>query len=298
MTKSIEEDASEPEHPWDPEEVQDQATKSGRPLEVESALAFLGAGWHVQLGQYFFDQEAGKAKEGDVIASKARHANLHGKRIVCGMDVFVSCKGFKDNERPLLYSLSDRTLHANLGHQLIYTRNGLRTLQMSLGCRAATTAVFETGIDPARRIVAFDILKRDELTSKEKDKRGLDPTVAHDYERVTNKDLFEGLTSAFKAALFWSRIQEGEQFYAMLRVPLLITSKPWLEVSLDGGKPGKHTDGTKGINTIAYPHHGGGSAPESISTLLCAVSELPKFITGLEAVYTWFLKEQNLTWVE
>jgi hypothetical protein len=179
----------------------------------------------------------------------------------------------------------------------MYTMRGDRIFDTKEGKQAAQVAINQTGLTASRRVVAFDIVKRDELTEKEKAKRGLDAKAkAYLYDRVTNRDLFEGIDSAFKAALYWNKISDTSFHYAILRIPLLVTSKTWLEVSLDGGTPSPHKEGSKGLKTTAYPHQRDGTRPDAITTLICAHSELAQFISGLNQVVEWFLDEQNLTW--
>ena len=89
------------------DEIKRVAEKSGRPLEVRCAMAFLRSGWSVRLGPYFEDRSKGVPRELDVLIEK--HKTLHAKsefNVECCVRILASCKGFPPDHAPLGYSIS------------------------------------------------------------------------------------------------------------------------------------------------------------------------------------------------
>jgi hypothetical protein len=90
---------------WPPSEVANVAGGSGKPLEVQCALAFLKAGWSAHLSTYFADGAV--PRELDVLAGRDQVLGTHaGRPVMCRFRALVSCKGFRPTCSPVVYSVS------------------------------------------------------------------------------------------------------------------------------------------------------------------------------------------------
>jgi hypothetical protein len=278
---------------WSKDEIKRLVRESGRPLEFRIAQAFIENNWSVSHGSYFTDVTSGSVREIDLIASRMDEVGTIEPYVEgesedepgspeqhCGMGIFVSCKGFREDQIPLMYSLGKPFPESTLPGLMAQIRktfpvkpyirlHGLRHLFNNLG------------LDSSRRIAVLELAQRKLINSPRK----------YDYSRLPDKDLFEGLDSAFKAAIYWQGISHYCDVY--LRVPILVTSVPWLDIPLDKGAIGEPTLATIGYKTVLYPFKGAKEGPELITSLICTESELPRVIGALNKVYDWFKDEVN-----
>jgi hypothetical protein len=121
-------------------------------------------------------------------------------------------------------------------------------------------------------VVGFDIIQRKEIPKK---------PSQFEYSRKTDRDLYEGLDSAIKASVYWDRgdwlwrqARGGSAGYAVLNIPLLVTSLPFWDVSIDGGIPGEPELRHSGYHVGYYPFAGKDGHPAPILSFLWEVSKL------------------------
>lgn len=217
---------------WDVEQIRRLVRESGRPMEIRCGNLFAEKQWTVSHGSYFHDVTTGNVREVDLIAGRLQRVGPENEEGLeskwCSMGVFISCKGFREDQVPIMYSVG--------------------------------------GSFPT-------ILK---------------PRLKYDYTRITDKDLFEGVDSALKAAIFWQTISSSSDVY--LRVPVLVTSKPWFDVPLDKGEVGMPVQSTRGYKTTLYPYKGV-AEPELLTSLIWAEEELPVLVDALNKLFSWFVDE-------
>ena len=149
--------------------------------------------------------------------------------------VLCSCKGFPSDSKPVAYSVSP-TNRSVLKPTVIFYRRGAygATLFPDSNKQWANAFLQYSSLGQARQIVGFDIfqLKEDPKNSSQ---------VAH--IRKSDRDLYEGLDSAIKAAAYWDaddKTQHGPRVggpgYAAISIPLLVTSTPFLDIAIDDGQ--------------------------------------------------------------
>lgn len=264
---------------WDKNEIKKLALVSGKPLEVRCAEAFLKAGWQVSLGTFYNDIASERIRELDVLALKqyAFKANDGYGGLTpwsLSLRVLGSCKGFAPEHGPVTYSASATSGSLPKPRLMSYdccfsghTFSGLMSHE------AATKFLTFAGLSTARQVVGFDIIHRKEDQRKP-------PQV--DYLRKTDRDLYEGLDSALKAAIFWhveerrrGRHRIGHRYYQMvLNIPLLVTSMPFWDVSIDGGIPGEPELLSSGYHVSLYPSGDKEAAPEPIMSIVWEAAKL------------------------
>ena len=134
---------------WPAQDIQEVAQRSGKPLEVSVALAFLSRGWDVELGSYFADGALDELRELDVLATREKTSERDGNPT--HVRVLLSCKGFKPDEAPLTYSLSQSGLSSFARPRFLSFRNdrtGAGGLSGYDG-EAASLVLKETGLTNA-----------------------------------------------------------------------------------------------------------------------------------------------------
>jgi hypothetical protein len=90
---------------WDKDEIKKLALASGKPLEVECAVAFLKAKWHVRLGTYYNDAISEKIRELDVYVERHQVIKVANKVCKLRLRILGSCKGFPSDQGPATYSI-------------------------------------------------------------------------------------------------------------------------------------------------------------------------------------------------
>jgi hypothetical protein len=96
---------------WPPAEIHAIASVAGKSLEVACAQKFLAASWKPRLESYFEDASAGKPRELDVLVEKDAPAGA-SRGPIRRVRALLSCKGFKPEHAPLVYSVSTGSVDA------------------------------------------------------------------------------------------------------------------------------------------------------------------------------------------
>ncbi len=117
---------------WDPEVVRAVAKRTGKPLEVECAMAFEGAGWEILLGPYYEDPVDAKLRELDVFAQRKKKIEGAKRRFNLWLHAIASCKGTRENESVVTYSVGGTSLSIR-NHELLHTEPHLSYLLLDQG---------------------------------------------------------------------------------------------------------------------------------------------------------------------
>jgi hypothetical protein len=267
---------------WNKDEIKRLAVESGKPLEVRCAEVFLKANWNVRLGTYYEDSVSGKLCELDFLAEKEVKVAGKSDELLIRSRILGSCKGFVVDTGPGSYSISfERTA-------ISYQKSGRYPHFLYFGCGAywdiAGPAITRSARDvrnwasagESQQIIGFDIFTRQ---TKDKNKP--------EYGRKTDRDLYEGLNSAIKGALFWNqhdryRLSSGLKGGAgCFNVPLLITSRPFWNVSIDEGNAGEPTTTGKGFHVSLLPLQKG-QPPEPIIGIVWYVENIEELVRRLD----------------
>jgi hypothetical protein len=259
---------------WPPEEVAKIAAGSGKPLEVTCALAFKKAEWLARLGSYFIDPVTRSMRELDVLIEKTFHRSNDGHQL--RIRVLLSCKGFRPTCAPLAYSVSRDVVRP------YENRLPSRVAEVNASAferEAATQLLKETGlIAPARPIVAYDVVEREEPR-----KEGQPAT----FKPLGDKTLYAGIDSAVKAALFWKNYDGFVTGSAsLLYVPVLVIGTPFWDVCIDHGQVGAPEILKRGYQTCAYPIEA--ERMTAMTTLVWAAEELDELVEALGELSEWF----------
>lgn len=290
-----------PNSSWNKDEIKKLALISGKPLEVQCASVFLKAGWQVQLGTYYHDVSSDKPRELDLLIHKnisfetapANRSlpgeNQHSFRL----RVLCSCKGFPSDTKPATFSISS-TSRSVLKPKIIYYSRGAYGARFfpESSHKWADAFLQYSSLSQARQIIGFDIFQL-----KENPKN----SSQFDYIRKTDRDLYEGLDSAIKAAAYWDaddKILHEPRIagpgYTAINIPLLITSTPFLDIAIDDGQTSESELKHKGYFVGLYPFEGKERRPQSIMSLIWDVSKLDEFIQALNKLFDLFLDEIKL----
>lgn len=281
---------------WDKNEIKKLAQASGKPLEVRCAEAFLKAGWHVSLGTFYSDVLSEKIRELDVLIEKsisfeAKDASKTLEWILT-LRVLGSCKGFPADHGPATYSVLANSSAVQKPHFLSYDctcRGGEFAAAMSHAC--ATRFLHKLAGSASHQIVGFDILHRKE-----------DSKARVEYVRKTDRDLYEGLDSALKAAIYWfqeDRRQKynrmgGRQCHIVMNIPLLVSSLPFWDVSIEQGGVREPELKSSGFHVSLYPSLEKDRPPAPIMSIVWDAARLDDLTSGLDDLLTFFADEARL----
>lgn len=275
------------------ENVKDVASRSGRPLEVVAARSFLEVPgtmaeglskkpWTVDLGSYFEDGE--KVRELDVLARRQHYIKDPGG-FNCVLEAFVSCKGFQDDEHPVAYTVKQKLELEPKNPPLLlttvgpsparYTKLGVAAVQQIFSILAVD---FQEESFEAVRTVGFEVAKEPQEGKK-------------DWRALGDRNVFEGLDSALRAALFWKRMQlppnhSTNEYLVRVQIPILVLQRPWYAISIDDGTVGIPVKTSLGYTASLYPL-GGGAMPVPMFMLLVARESLPDLQRVLTSLFGW-----------
>jgi len=201
-------------HTWDKNELRNLAFASGKPLEVQCAEAFYQKGWHVRLGSFYRDID-NKLRELDVLVEKRLQLDFNEQRCDVTLRVLCSCKGFPTENRPVTYSVSQNR-NVTLQPKFMFgDKSHFGPPIMPNKVEEAADLFIRRALLEQRQVICFDIFER-AVTQKKNGKELIG------YKRKTDRDLYEGLDSAIKAAIFGlSAMQKvtNETTSLMLRLP-------------------------------------------------------------------------------
>ena len=269
---------------WTPHEVARIVAASGKPLEVAAAQAFLGrASWSAALGTYFEERNTLKPpRELDVLTTRETSiVGQLGTDLTCRVRGLVSCKGFSPRQQPVAYSVATssvpgfapRLLSQHRAQRVPYGESYGRLVDIE--AEAATRLLTALGMATSSPLVALDIIN---------------DTDQRNQRKLSDKDLFEGVDSALKAAFFWQGARLSEGHFVELFVPALVLLRPWWEVPIDGGDIGIPTESHRGYLTCRYPNPDHGSPREptvDVTVLLVSRDELDALVDAFDGLFEW-----------
>ena len=273
---------------WDKGEIKKLAFASGKPLEVQCAEGFLKAGWNARLGSFYHDVSSDKIRELDVYIRKERLISTPNLRCNASIRILGSCKGFPAEHTPVTYSVSQSR---NLALKPIFMYGGrgrFGPIRPDMGERGAEFFLHRSRLSQSKQVVGFDIFNRKENGKKPGE---------FEYARKTDRDLYDGLDSAIKAAIYWSgedtkryRKELGQnECYAIMTIPLLVTQLPFWDVTIDEGKPSEPEIRYSGHFVGVFPFGEEDGRPQPILSILWAVSNLSDLIQTLDHVFEEFV---------
>lgn len=282
---------------WNKDEIKKLALVSGKPLEVQCAEAFMNAGWQVRLGTYYHDFSSDRVRELDILIEKDETFVSNSQSWRIRVRILGSCKGFPAEQGPVTYSLSNPA--SPIGHSVhkpmffYYTRGPFGTgIGRPLGKQGAEVLLAKLPFRMTRQIVGFDIFQC---------KESLKTPGFPEYSRKTDRDLYEGLDSALKAAVFFDKADRQKfkgiivgEGYAVLNIPLLITSIPFWDVSIDGGKPGDPELRFSGYHVGLYPSSDEAQQPFQIMSILWALPRIHDLPVLLDSLLEYCFDEAKL----
>lgn len=282
---------------WDKAEVKRLAQVSGKPLEVQCAEAFLKTRWNVHLGTFYTDVASEKIRELDFLAERdfsfsAKNVNHDVIQWRLKLRILGSCKGFAAEQMPATYSIAAHSRSIERPHFICY-ECGIhgRTVADSMKKRTAENFLRNKGVSSEQQIIGFDIFQRKEDQRKP-------PQV--EYVRKTDRDLYEGLDSAIKAAIFWFkedrrldrlRIGGGDQGYIALNIPLLISSLPFWSISIDQGIVGEPELKNSGFHVGLYPSEDKEKPSHPIMSILWSITAIDELTDHLGRLINFFVDE-------
>lgn len=286
---------------WSKNEIKKLAVASGKPLEVQCAEAFLRAGWGVRLGTYFHDVSSEKVRELDVLIENTKQFEGHASNRdviqwkVC-LRILGSCKGFPSECEPATYSMSASSNTVHRPCFMYYSRGPFGVgATPSMGHHSASRVLNHANLT-ARQVVGFDIFER-ELRGKRKDEKS---PALFEYKRKTDKDLFEGLDSAIKAAVYWDQ-QDRNQWggnniagYAALHIPLLVSAHPFWDVLIDGGLANEPEVKHHGYHVGLYPFSEIERRAKPITSIIWSAPKLDELTTLMGDLFEYFVDEVRL----
>jgi len=156
--------------------------------------------------------------------------------------------------------------------------------------RAALQLLQNLHLDQADLLVAFDQFQRIEVRKKGQP----EPEVTYKRFPDGDKQLFTGIDSCVKAAIFWTQEdyqQYNPAFFAALNVPILLLSLPFWDIPIGRGRRGSPRINTMGHQISLLPLK---PRSKGLMTLVSNTEKLPNLIMGLDGLLTWFLNECNV----
>jgi hypothetical protein len=273
---------------WTPNDIATVASASGKPLEVSAAQAFLAVrGWSAHLGTYFDEHNTLKPpRELDVLAVKeSLFDGQRGVQVTCRLQGLISCKGCTPTQEVVGYSLGAAAVPAFAARVLSQHRaprneyptetyGRLEDLEKAAAARILANLALAT----APRVVALDIVD---------DKAGTKRLVG-------DKDLFEGIDSALKAAFYWQQVHLSGEQCITLHVPVLVVLRPWWQVPIDGGTIGTPTQCKRGYLTCRYPNpdHGPPRARTvEVTVIIVSRDDVDNLVSAFEDLHIWLSRE-------
>jgi len=150
--------------------------------------------------------------------------------------------------------------------------------------KAAAWLLRYLALDRENPIVAFDQFQKTETRTKGR----TEPDVG--YRRFPEGDLqlFMGVDSCVKAAIFWTQEdyqQNNPTFFATVNVPVLLLSLPTWDIPIREGKTSAPQIKHMGYQTSLLPLR---PHAKGITTLVCEVAQLPTIIKALDNLLEWF----------
>jgi len=161
--------------------------------------------------------------------------------------------------------------------------------------RSAGQFLYRAGLHHAQQVVGFDIIQRKE------DQKKSPPII--EYGRKTDRDLYEGLDSSIKAAIFWYRedrrrqrlqIGSSDSCYIALNIPLLVFSLPFWDVPIDAGTAGEPELRSSGYHVGLYPSGDSERQSEPIMSILWEATKLGELTNCFKELINWFVDETML----
>ena len=127
----------------------------------------------------------------------------------------------------------------------------------------------------------------------------------HHKQNISEKqivELYEGLDSALKAALFWQQEElrqgrnrfGGNRCYVTMNIPLLVSSLPFWNISIDGGHPGEPELKGYGFHVSLYPSGNKEKSPQPITSILWQAADLEILTRYLNELFEMFVDEAKL----
>jgi hypothetical protein len=279
---------------WPTSEIFRIAQTSGKPLEVVSAEAFLGAGWTARLGSYYSDGALDIPRELDVLAERTVDLDV-GIGLKLRVRALVSCRGFPEERSPVFYSVSSESV-PSFEPRLFVEHRGAWAVDptgLSYGSlttlerRAADRTLELCGLTGARPVAAMDMIERAEGGSKAKTGGKPQPSNVT-YARMKDGDstLFKAADSAIKAAFYWKQedYQRGGDF-AAINIPVCVLSCPFWDVPIDHGTTGHPKIRGKGYMVNLYPAR---PFAKELMCLFWAADQVPSLVTALDELLSWF----------
>jgi len=280
---------------WPADEMAKLGASAGKPLEVATAEGFAQNGWKARLGSYFADGALDVPRELDVLAERE-------SRLPSGLPVrvraLISCKAFPPDRSPIAYSVpKDSALSFTPGLLTSHRSptawaGGLQTTGPlpDIEERAALQLLQNVQLDQAGPLVAFDQFQRIEVRKKGQPK----PEVTYKRLPDGDKQLFTGIDSCVKAAIFWTQEdyqQNNPVHFAAMNVPILLLSLPFWDIPTGRGRRASPRISTMGhqISLLPLRPHSKG-----LMTLVSNTEELPNLITALRSLLAWFVNECNV----
>jgi hypothetical protein len=289
---------------WDKDQIKKLAQASGKPLEVQCAEAFLKAGWRVSLGTFYTDIASERIRELDALIEKSFTFVLPDASKTLNwtvtLRVLASCKGFPPDHGPATYSVSANSQTVQQPSFMCYAaefRGGAFADAMSK--RGADILLHRAGLWTARQVVGFDILRCEDISLRRKDQKG---PPQFEYSRNGDRDLYEGLDSAIKAAAYWfqeDRRLRNQRVSArdcriVMNVPLLVTSQPFWDVSIENGTTDEPILKSSGFHVSLYPPLEKDRQPEIVMSVLWQASKLDELTKHLDGVLEFLADEAKL----
>jgi hypothetical protein len=101
----------------------------------------------------------------------------------------------------------------------------------------------------------------------------------------------EGLDSALRAALYWRgttipALYRMDEDQMRVQIPVLVLSRPWHQISIEGGNLGYPTPISLGFTSSLYPVAGGEKPPVPLFTVLISRDRLPELQKALVNLYS------------
>lgn len=289
---------------WDKAEIKKLAQASGKPLEVQCAEAFLKAGWRVSLGTFYTDIASEKIRELDALMEKSLAFSLPDAQKTLNwtlkIRVLASCKGFPQEHGPATYSVSTKSGNVQKPSFMCYDtewRGGGFAETMS--GQGATRLLHFAGLSDAQQVVGFDILRREDISQRRKDPKH---SPQFEYSRNGDRDLYEGLDSAIKAAAYWFQEDRRQRHQRMgardckivMNIPLLVTSLPFWDVSIDKGTPDEPQLKNAGFHVSLYPPLENDRPPEAVMSILWEAAKLHELTHHLDGLLEFLADEAKL----
>lgn len=275
--KSRKESQSGAADPWSAEKIVQAASSTGKSFEVQTAVEFFKRHWLPIIGTYYHDVTTEAAREVDVLAKRHGTIDAGDAEVRYSVRAYVSCKAYPSECRPVLYS------HAHDVTGVSY--------HPILPCNLGGFGRGKFNFDPwdalpfnppflHRQVTGFDVY--------EEQGNGTLKAIGDRQMKGGRDSLYPALDSAIKAAVYWYEVERGYGTQApevVVHVPILVSKKDWIHISLDNDTPAVISEPIPPFKTVLYPIKGRGSEPEAVTCMLCSSSSLPQMIGYLDSLY-------------